>query len=163
MIEAAAYLAKASQDATPAPDVFANSIPEPQGEQKPTRVHNDTSLALDFLDEFFGMGKRHLVAINKGSGKNEIKAQHFDPADRPGQQAFIADYGKAGFDLYFTPNPVKGILNKKASKNDIAEAHHLWVDLDPRKTEPLEAERAAILRAPYNRIAKRIAAAKLCD
>src|ERR1035437_3800631 len=104
-----------------------------------------SSPALDFLDDVFGMGKRHLVAIKKGNGKNEIKARHFDAADRAGQQAFIADNGKAGFDLYFTPNPIKGTLHKKARKNDVVEARHLWVDLDPRKTEPLEAERAAML------------------
>ena len=94
---------------------------------------------------FLAQDKRHLVAIKKGNGKNEIKAQHFDAADRAGQQAFITDNGNAGFDLYFTPNPVKGTLHKKASKNDIVEARHLWVDLDPRKNEPLETERAAML------------------
>ena len=47
--------------------------------------------------------------------------------------------------IYFSPNPIKGTLHKKASKNDIAEARHLWIDLDPRPGEPLEAERAAML------------------
>ena len=104
-----------------------------------------SSLALDFLNDFFGTDKRHLVAIKKHNGKNEIIARHFDAADGAGQQAFITDAGNAGFDLYFTPNPVRDTLHKKASKNDIVEARHLWVDLDPRKTEPLEAERAAML------------------
>ena len=104
-----------------------------------------SSLALDFLDDFFGADKRHLVAIKKHNGKNEIRAQHFDAADRAGQRAFITDNGNAGFDLYFTPNPVRGTLHKKARKNDIVEARHLWVDLDPRKAEPLETERTAML------------------
>src|SRR4029077_16274936 len=41
--------------------------------------------------------------------------------------------------------PVNGTLHKKASKDDVAEARYLWVDLDPRSGEPLEAERKAIL------------------
>jgi predicted P-loop ATPase len=39
----------------------------------------------------------------------------------------------------------KGTLHKKASKKDVAEARHLWIDLDPRPDKPLEAERAAML------------------
>jgi len=40
----------------------------------------------------------------------------------------------------------RGTLHKKATKNDVAEARHLWIDLDPRGDEPLEAERAAMLQ-----------------
>jgi hypothetical protein len=45
------------------------------------RVNAETA-ALTFLDDFFGADMRHLVAIKKGQGKNEIKAHHFDAADR---------------------------------------------------------------------------------
>jgi hypothetical protein len=138
---------EAFKDAMPAPDGFSNSG---EGEQQSSSSASgqsnsgSSSAALDFLDDFFGPDKRHLVAIKKGN-KKEIKAQHFDAADRAGQQAFIADSGNAGFDLYFSPNPIKGTLHKKAGKNDILEARHLWVDLDPRKNESLEAERDAML------------------
>jgi Family of unknown function (DUF5906) len=143
---AAAYLASVSKDPGPAPDASVQSnAAEQQSSSGPGQDQGDPSLALDFLDDFFGPDKRHLVGIKKGNRKMEIKAQHFDAADRAGQQAFITDNGNAGFDLYFTPNPVSGTLHKKASKNDIVEARHLWVDLDPRKTEPLEAERTAML------------------
>jgi Family of unknown function (DUF5906) len=105
-----------------------------------------TSPPLEFLDDFFGTYKRHLVAIKKHKGKKpDIKAHHFDAADRNGQQDFITDHSAAGFDLYFSPNPTKGTLHKKATKNDVAEVRHLWIDLDPRANEPLEAERAAML------------------
>ena len=68
-----------------------------------------------FLDDFFGTDKRHLVAIKKIKGKKpDIKARHFEASDRAGQQKFITDYGNAGFDLYFCPNPIKGTLHKKA-------------------------------------------------
>ncbi len=131
--------------------VFGAGFAEGEAEQEPTSEAGEDNQsgspnpALDFLDDFFGNAKRHLVAIKKGNGKNDIKARHFDADDRAGQQTFITDSGNAGFDLYFTPNPVRGTLHKKASKNDIIEARHLWVDLDPRKPESLEAERAAIL------------------
>jgi hypothetical protein len=46
---------------------------------------------------------------------------------------------------YFTLNPIKGELHKKASKDDVAEARWLWVDMDPREGKPLEEERAAML------------------
>ena len=95
--------------------------------------HGGTSPSLDFLDDFFGADKRHVVAIKKHEGKTpDIKARHFDADDRAGQQKFITDHGAAGFDLYFSPNPIKGTLHKKAKKNDVVEARHLWIDLDPR-------------------------------
>ena len=105
-----------------------------------------TSPSLDFLEDFFGADKRHLVAIKKREGKKpDINARHFDATDRAEQQKFITDHSNAGFDLYFSPNPIKGTLHKKATKNDVVEARHLWIDLDPRPGEPLEAERGAML------------------
>ena len=105
-----------------------------------------TTPSLDFLDDFFGPDRRHIVAIKKNKGKKpDIKAYHFDAGDRAGQLKFITDCGAAGFDLYFSPNPIRGTLHKKASKNDVEEARRLWIDLDPRVNEPLEAERAAML------------------
>ena len=133
---------EAFKDAMPAADGFEQQ--SLSGLDQPDQS-GPSGLALDFLNDFFGADKRHLVAIKKRNGKNEIKAQHFDAADRAGHRAFITDNGNAGFDLYFMPNPVRGTLHKKASKNDIVEARHLWVDLDPRKTEPLETERTAML------------------
>jgi len=125
----------------------ANAPPgEQPGPNAGQAKQSGTSPSLVFLDNFFGSDKRHLVAIKKYEDKKtDIKAHHFDAADRNGQQKFITDYTAAGFDLYFSPNPIKGTLNKKAKKNDVAEARHLWIDLDPRPGEPLEAERATML------------------
>jgi len=117
-----------------------------QGQAPLAEDATDPDGAFTFLDDFFGTDKRHLVAIKKNKGKKpNIKAHHFDAADRMGQQKFITEHGNAGFDIYFSPNSIKGTLHKKASKNDVAEARHLWIDLDPRVNEPLEAERAAML------------------
>jgi len=117
----------------------------------------DPDAAMAFLDDFFGTDKRHLVAIKKHNGrKSEIEAHHFDALDRDGQQKFLTDYGNAGSDIYFSPNPIKGPLHKKASKNDVVEACHLWIDLDPRVNEPLEAERAAMLPLLTNKLCQGI-------
>jgi hypothetical protein len=44
--------------------------------------------------------------------------------------------------LYYSLNPVIGVLNKKASKEDIAAIEYLHAELDPRKGEtPEQAER----------------------
>jgi predicted P-loop ATPase len=135
--------------AVPAQNALAGSTPaEQQTEQQPgpnagQTKQSSTSPLLGFLDDFFGSDKRHLVAIKKHEKK--IEAHHFEATDLAGQQKFITNHSDAGFDIYFSPNPIKGTLHKKAKKSDVAEARHLWIDLDPRVNEPLEAERAAML------------------
>ena len=112
----------------------------------PAQDAMDADVVLDFLDDFFGGDKRHLVAIKKRPNRSPIiRAGHFEAADRVGQEKFITEFGSAGFDLYFSPNPIKMTLHKKAKKDDVAEARHLWIDLDPRPGEPLEAERTTML------------------
>jgi hypothetical protein len=128
---------------------------EPEAQQAEQSVSNSgpeagssAGLPLDFLNDFFGGDKRHIVGIKKPDAKGKrpiIKAKHFDAGDRAGQQQFIAELSAAGCDGYFSPNPIKGTLHKKAKKGDVAEARHVWIDLDPRPGEPLEAERAAML------------------
>jgi hypothetical protein len=97
-------------------------------------IKQEAEESLKFLDDFFGTEKRHLVAIRKREdGSSEIKGRHFPALDRAGQQRFIADHEAAGYNMYFTVNPIKGELHKKASKDDVAEARWLWVDMDPRR------------------------------
>ena len=64
-------------NAMSAPGDFANStVAGQQDDRQPSsdvvEVNQSGSLgpALDFLDDFFGTDKRHLVAIKKGNGKN---------------------------------------------------------------------------------------------
>ena len=136
-----------------------NTIPPPNVAAAVTGPTPRPSAALGFLDDFFGSDKRHLVAIKKPSTKGKpptIMARHFDADDRDGQQKFITDHGTAGFDLYFSPNPIKGMLHKKAAKNDVAEARHFWIDLDPRSDEPLDAERAAMLAQLTTNLPRRV-------
>ena len=107
-----------------------------------TRAWRWTSLTI-FLARISGtlLGSKNAKARQALKSKLNILTQ----PTASGQQAFIGENGDAGFDLYFSPNPIKGTLHKKAGKNDILEARHLWVDLDPCKGEPLEAERDAML------------------
>jgi hypothetical protein len=142
-----AQLAEANPSQRPRP---AGGVPNHgQVLQRQVLDHDDhvaASDSLKFLDDFFGPEKRHLVAIRKREdGTSQIEAHHFQAVDRAGQQRFITEHQAAGYDLYFTPNPVTGVLHKKASKNDIPEGRWLWVDMDPRKGRPLEEERAAML------------------
>ena len=100
------------------------------------------------LEDFFGTDKRHLVAIKKPSPR--IRSL----ISRPTISTLLIALGSKNLSpiaappasiIYFSPNPIKGTLHKKATKNDVVEARHLWIDLDPRPGEPLEAERAAML------------------
>ena len=127
------------------PPVAGSPTPKSVATVQPRQAKDatDPNAALAFLDDFFGSDKRHLVAIKKSDQR--IAAHHFDAADRAEQQKFITDYSAAGFDIYFSPNPIKGTLHKKATKEDVAEARYLWIDLDPRKDQPLETERAEML------------------
>ena len=151
LVEAFAVRAHTPKGALPAPNADICSTPvELQNEQQPSAdvevKRSGKSASQNFLDDFFGSDKRHLIAIKKNKGKKpDIKAHQFDAADRSGQQKFITDCSDAGFDLYFSPNPIKDTLHKKAKKGDVSQACHLWIDLDPRVNEPLEAERATML------------------
>jgi hypothetical protein len=48
--------------------------------------------------------------------------------------------------LYWSVNPLLRSMNKKAEKKDIREVRFLHVDVDPRDGQPIDAERARILR-----------------
>jgi hypothetical protein len=48
---------------------------------------------------------------------------------------FILSHNKRGRGIYYSVNPTKTALNKKASKEDIAAAEYLWVDIDPKADE----------------------------
>ena len=63
---------------------------------------------------------------------------------------WLHDHIEKGFDLYFAINPLKRLLNKKATKDDVASVTFLFLDIDPpgvpRKPEfrklPPERQRA---------------------
>jgi hypothetical protein len=88
--------------------------------------------SITFLEDFFGAAPWPLVAIRGSS----IIAMTPTEAPRRADAAkeWISRQNCSGYNIYFSPNPLKAALVKKASKNDIAEARWLWADIDPPKT-----------------------------
>jgi len=88
----------------------------------------DTEAALDFLSRMFDATvPRHLVAISE-TGK--VAAQSFGPTVIERARAWIeARQGNAN--VYYSVNELKpSVLNRKAVKQDVAQALHLHVDVD---------------------------------
>ena len=83
-----------------------------------------------FLDSFFGAAPWPLVAIRRSV--NDVKAQTFTSLTKRGAEEWITRHNKARYEIYFTINPLKHERSGKASKNDIATASWLWVDIDPQ-------------------------------
>jgi putative DNA primase/helicase len=54
-------------------------------------------------------------------------------------------YNKAGYNVYFTPNPVKQIITKKASVEDIAQIEYVFTDIDPDTSNGYEEGRDKLL------------------
>ncbi len=52
--------------------------------------------------------------------------------------------------IYFSPNKVRGLLNRKASKGDIESSDWYWVDIDARAGHPLDRELKRIREALEN-------------
>jgi hypothetical protein len=105
------------------------------------------SPVLDFLRQFHGADAPwQLLAIQ---GEN-IKAATFSAA--PKRETSVIDWVKRWneaekHDLYFAINPLNKTVNKKATKNDVATAAYLWIDLDPSKGADPADEQAALDRA----------------
>ena len=62
-----------------------------------------------------------------------IRTATFD--DLGEARKFIERHNDNGENLYYSVNPIKQPINKKARKEDIAAATFLWVDCDPHKDE----------------------------
>ncbi|MBK7362183.1 MAG: hypothetical protein IPJ01_07770 [Micavibrio sp.] len=73
-----------------------------------------------------------------------IHTKTFLPEDYEECKKWIQAMNSRGWNIYFSINPPKKLLNKKAKKEDIAEIRWLYVDIDPRAGEPLEKEQARI-------------------
>jgi len=71
----------------------------------------------------------------------------WDPPKKSAKWIELSDKWRArqrGCNFYFTPaRVIPGRATTK--KNDMLDSRYLWADLDPRKDQPLEEERAAML------------------
>src|SRR5262245_23030428 len=59
---------------------------------------------------------------------------------------FVDDHGGAA-NIYYSVNPTKRDMNRKAKKEDIAAAEFIFADLDPRNDETPEAAKQRYLAA----------------
>jgi hypothetical protein len=75
------------------------------------------------------------------AGNTETRT--FDSVDHAVQ--FAVSRNNAGANVYVMLNSPREPLFKKAKKDQVAAANFLWVDLDPRPREGLDAERTRIL------------------
>lgn len=73
-----------------------------------------------------------------------IHTKTFSPDEGEECRAWIEKMNNAGWNIYFMPNPPKERLSRKAKKEDVKEVRYFYVDLDPKKTGDLQAEREKI-------------------
>ncbi len=104
-------------------------------------VKHKTKDSIDFLKKWCPEGPWVLTAIIP-DGKTETVT--FAPAAWKKAVDWIESHqGKRN--LYFHVNPVRGVLNNKASKEDIARMAWLHIDIDPRAGEDFDEERVRAL------------------
>jgi hypothetical protein len=110
-------------------------------------VIGNTAASIDFLQHWARGGPWILTAIQPDS-RVGVDTATFTRERIEDMRTWIeARNGKTN--LYFTVNPVMKTFNGnvKPKKSDIRGLAWLQVDVDPRVGEPLESERARILRA----------------
>lgn len=103
-----------------------------------------TDLAIEFLKQWRENGPWVLTAISPENGQTETRTFLNDQLQK--MEDWISK-NNGNRNLYFSINPVRNIVNKKPSRVDIAEICSLFVDVDPRVGEEIEAERARILNS----------------
>ena len=109
----------------------------------------DTQAAINFLRDFFGEAELWpLVAIKKVGKKSDLQGYPFThPTKREEMVAeWVERWNARGYNIYFPINRLN-IWKTKASKEDVATADWLWIDLDPRKGADPAAEQARLDRA----------------
>ena len=93
----------------------------------------------DFLTKLRPEGPWVITAINPDGPTETITARTADEVD-----AFVREHdGRRN--LYYSVNPTRTALSKKAAKTDIAAIEYLLADLDPRDDETPEAAKARYL------------------
>lgn len=105
-------------------------------------MNHDAGIAIDFLSWAYPDGPWCLTAIEVDSPK--IATATFFPSSAGGVKKFLHDH--AQWNIYWSVNRPMRELSKKAEKTDIAAAHFLHVDVDPRAGEDLARERDRILK-----------------
>jgi hypothetical protein len=97
--------------------------------------------AVDFLERLRPGGPWVLTAIIPDGKTTTITACNADEA-----RQFIRDYDGQQ-NLYFSVNPTRRAMSKKAAKTDIARIEYLFGDLDPKNDESPEDAKVRYLAA----------------
>lgn len=104
--------------------------------------HGDTDAAMAFLSHLQSNGPWCLTALDPNEKLGAITAT-FSADAAIDARSFITKWnGKRN--IYFSVNPVRTALTKKAKKSDIEAVTYLHIDIDPRPGEDLQSEQARI-------------------
>lgn len=96
-----------------------------------------TAVALNFLAAAHPAGPWALTCITPD--KKGIETKTFGPETIEACRTWLESWnGKRN--IYWSVNPPKGEVSKKATREDIKAVHYLHVDVDPRVGEPLTEE-----------------------
>lgn len=109
-------------------------------------MKHDADAAIDFLSWAYSDGPWCLTAIEVD--RYGIETATFYPNAAERVATFLEQH--AQWNLYWSVNRPMREMSKKAEKTDIAAAHFLHVDVDPRANEDLARERERILRLLTN-------------
>jgi putative DNA primase/helicase len=101
----------------------------------------DRSEASDFLQHLAPDGPWLLTAIIPDDN-NSIRTRTFTRLDEA--RRFIVQHEGDGENIYYSINPTKTALRKKATKRDIARIEYLQVDPDPADDEDPQAFKARL-------------------
>tara|TARA_R110002167_G_C12707228_1_gene655129 strand:- start:27283 stop:29673 length:2391 start_codon:yes stop_codon:yes gene_type:complete len=100
--------------------------------------------ATEFLNKLYPQGPWLLTALPVEADHPKKKSpptQTFMPGQEANVVSWLKDMEGGAFNFYFSVNPPKGSMSKKARRLDIKEMAYLHVDIDPKKGEdPLKAK-----------------------
>lgn len=118
----------------------------PTGSESDDLLGSPVDTAMSFLAKHYAAlpGFANVVAIDPDTG--ELHAAGAPTNDTGKLRPFVEAHRDA-CNLYFSVNPTKAKLRKKASKRDIQCAAYLHCDIDPRAGQPLASEKKRILGA----------------
>lgn len=116
-------------------------------------MKGDSKKSIEFLEKWEPEGPWTLTSIRPD--KKGIETASFTKADKKEMFAFIEKYN-GDRNLYFSVNAVKGLINRKASKEDIQSAGWLHIDIDPAEGQDIKEERERALGMLTDKLPKGI-------
>jgi AraC-like DNA-binding protein len=114
-------------------------------------MQGDNEKAIKFLKKWKPGGSWVLTCIS--TDKKSINTNTF--TDEKDVESWLSKYNGQR-NIYFHVNSVKGVLNKKAHKEDILSADWLHIDIDPSEGQDIDEERERVLGLLTNKRPKGI-------